>query len=318
MLLTVTLNPALDKSFFIERNAPEETLRAHATRDLAGGKGVNVARALRRLGAEVASLMPLGGHAGAFVADLAREEGLGPIVAPIAATTRCALTVQESATGSTWHYLEPGPAVSPGEIARLKEVFLQAIESAELVILSGSVACDALAPVVPWMVEAARERGRETIVDSHGPALSASLAARPWMLKPTPEELEPVIGFSLAEEESQWEALRLLTRAPSKGGYGVPVVALSLGAEGVRCRWEGRCYFVVPPTIELVNALGSGDSLVAGVALARRRGDPPAECLRFGVACGAANAATWDPGGIDAATVAELLPRVIVRELGGE
>ena len=128
------------------------------------------------------------------------------------------------------------------------------------------------------------------------------------MVKPTREELAPVIGSSLKTEESQWESLRAVA------GRGVAVTALSLGAEGVRCRWEDRSYFVVPPAIEVVNTLGSGDSLVAGVALARLRGESPAECLRFGVACGAANAATWDPGGIDAAAVAELLPRVIVHE----
>src|SRR5207253_1163218 len=76
MVLTVTLNPCLDKSLFIQRNAPIETLRAQTVRDLAGGKGVNVSRALRRMGVEVASLMPLGGHSGAHTAELARLEGL--------------------------------------------------------------------------------------------------------------------------------------------------------------------------------------------------------------------------------------------------
>jgi tagatose 6-phosphate kinase len=160
------------------------------------------------------------------------------------------------------------------------------------------------------MVQTARELGRDTIVDTHGPALGAALAARPWMVKPNREELEAGIGFPLEAEESQWKALHGLAER------GIAVAALSLGAAGLRCLWESQAWEVIPPSVSAVNALGSGDSFVAGVAWARLRGEPPAECLRFGVACGAANAAVWDPGGIDAVSVAALLPRVTVREVG--
>jgi 1-phosphofructokinase family hexose kinase len=309
MLLTVTLNPCLDKSLFVERNAPEESLRARSVRNLAGGKGVNVSRALRGLGAEVQTLMPLGGFAGSHVAQLARAEGLAPLEVPIAGATRCAITILETPTGQTWHYLEPGPSVSEEEIERIRQCFRQAAASARLVIISGSVPCDALSPTVPWMVETARELGCDTIVDTHGAALPAALAARPWMVKPNLEELKPVIGFSLSAEESQWRALSALAEA------GIQVAALSLGADGLRCLWGGRAFYVASPRVDAVNVLGCGDSLVAGVAFAHLHEDPPAECLRFGVACATANAMTWDPGGIDAGAVAAMLPRVEVREL---
>jgi fructose-1-phosphate kinase PfkB-like protein len=129
------------------------------------------------------------------------------------------------------------------------------------------------------------------------------------MVKPNREELEPVIGFALEAEQSQWRALDLLAER------GVAVTVLSLGAEGLRSRWDRRRYTAVPPLVREVNALGCGDSLVAGIALARLRGDPPAECLRHGVACAAANAGVWDPGGIETETVAKLMPRVNVREV---
>jgi tagatose 6-phosphate kinase len=308
MILTVTLNPCLDKSLFVAANVAEETLRATAVRDLAGGKGVNVARALRGLGAPVGALMPLGGHSGAHVAALAQAESLNPIAVPIAGTTRYALTVLEEPTGKTWHYLEPGPTLSEAEIEGLRTTFCRAVTTARLVIVSGSVACAELVPLIAWMVETARAAGRETIVDTHGPALAAALEARPWMVKPNREELAAVLGISLETEESQWEALVALE------ARGIAVTVLSLGAEGLRCRWNGVQYEAVPPRVTEVNALGGGDSLVAGIAVAWLRGDRPLECLRFGTACGAANAATWDPGGIDAAAVAELLPRVAVRE----
>src|SRR5437879_12358188 len=107
--LTVTLNPALDKTLCVDHNAPGETLRARRVIDIAGGKGLNVARALRSLGGEVRAFVPLGGHPGAQVADLAREEGIEIVAVPVSGRTRTAFTVQDDRTGKYWHYLEPGP-----------------------------------------------------------------------------------------------------------------------------------------------------------------------------------------------------------------
>src|SRR4051794_15287265 len=112
MFLTVTLNPALDKTLAVARNAPQETLRATERVDLAGGKGVNVARALLGLGARVRAFMPLGGHPGAQQADLARAEGMEVAAVPIAGQTRMAITVRDGESGKYWHYLEPGPVFS--------------------------------------------------------------------------------------------------------------------------------------------------------------------------------------------------------------
>src|SRR5438477_6273623 len=126
MILTVTLNPCLDKSLFVERNVPIETLRPARAVDLAGGKGVNVARALAGLGEPALALMPLGGHPGAETADLARREGLEPIAVPIAGRPRTAVTVREQRTGAYWHYLEPGPDWAEMDQQRLRAAFLEA------------------------------------------------------------------------------------------------------------------------------------------------------------------------------------------------
>lgn len=308
MILTVTLNPCLDKSLFVAANRPEETLRATSVRDLAGGKGVNVSRALRGLGEAMTTLMPLGGHSGAHVAALAQAEALNPLAVPIAGTTRHALTVLEEPTGRTWHYLEPGPTLSEAEIEGLRTTFRSALGAARLVVISGSVPCSEVVPLIPWMVETARAAGLATIVDTHGPALAVALEARPWMVKPNREELAAVLGIPLTTAEAQWEALSVLE------ARGIPVTVLSLGAEGLRARWTGREYEVVPPRVAEVNALGGGDSLVAGIATAWLGGLGPAQCLQYGTACGAANAATWDPGGVQARAVAELVARVVVRE----
>jgi 1-phosphofructokinase family hexose kinase len=308
VILTVTLNPCLDKSLFIDRNAPAETIRATGVRDLAGGKGVNVSRALVRLGEEVCTLMPLGGHAGAWVADLAREEGLRPRAVPIAGGTRCALTLQETGTGQTWHYLEPGPPLTTAEVEALKTCYDESLAAAELVILSGSLPRPELAALIPWMTARARDAGLPAIVDSHGPGLTAALTARPWMVKPNREELAAALGEPLLTADAQWNALRRLRET------GIEVVVLSLGAEGARAQWGDERWEVTPPAVSEVNALGAGDSMVAGIAHAWRRGLSPREALAWGAACGAANTAVWDPGGFTRAAAEALLPQVRIVE----
>jgi fructose-1-phosphate kinase PfkB-like protein len=172
------------------------------------------------------------------------------------------------------------------------------------VIVSGSLPRPELAGLIAWMAARAREADVPVIVDSHGPGLTAALAARPWMLKPNREELAAALGDPLTTAEAQWRALQRLREA------GIEVIVLSLGGEGARAHWGDERWEARPPTVVEVNALGSGDSMVAGIAHAWRRGLTPREALVWGMACGAANAAVWDPGGFTPAAVEKLLPRV--------
>jgi 1-phosphofructokinase family hexose kinase len=310
VILTVTLNPCLDKSLWIDRNRPRDSIRATAVRDLAGGKGVNVSRALLRLGASVRTLMPLGGEAGDWVAALAREEGLEPLVVPIAGGTRCALTIQEEETGRTWHYLEPGPEITEAEVMALKSCYHESMTSAEMVVISGSLPRPELADLLAWMIEKARDAGVPAIVDTHGAGLTTAIRARPWLIKPNDEELAAALGESLATPEAQWRALQRLRDT------GIERVVLSLGAAGARVHWGEERWEVTPPPVGLVNDLGSGDAMVAGIAWSILNGATPGEAIAWGVACGAANAAVWDPGGITKDAVTRLLPEVRSTKLG--
>jgi 1-phosphofructokinase family hexose kinase len=309
MILTVTLNPCVDKSLFVERNVPIETLRPSRVITLAGGKGVNVARALAALGVPSLSLLPLGGHPGAETAELARQEGLDIAVAPIKGRTRTALTIREEQSGQYWHYLEPGPDWTDADGDRVRSGFSDALADAEFVVLSGSLPCPAAGPVLTWMVETARSRGLRVVVDSHGSGLRRGLTARPWLVKPNREELATLLGRSLDDREAAWSAVRELAAT------GVSVVLLSAGAGPLLALWEGEACELLPPPVAEVNALGSGDSLVAGVLASVRQGRPPMEALRWGVACGAANAAVWDPGRVCPAEVERLASLVTVRSV---
>jgi 1-phosphofructokinase family hexose kinase len=306
VFLTVTLNPALDKTLRVARNAPGETLRATGRIDLAGGKGVNVARALLALGARPRALLPLGGHPGAQLAELARAEGMEVAAVPVAGQTRLALTVRDAATGQYWHYLEPGPELADAEVEGIRERFHAALAGCHTVILAGSLPSAAAAPLLPWMLEVARSGGRRTALDSFGVHARAALAAGPWLAKPNRFEWETTFGESLASAAARWAALERMA------GWGIEVAVLSLGAAGAVALAAGQRYRIRAPRVEEVNDLGGGDSMVAGICWAAAAGRPLAECLAWGAACGAANAAVWDPGGIERAAVERLLPLVAV------
>jgi 1-phosphofructokinase family hexose kinase len=310
MILTVTFNPCLDKSLFVARNVPTESLRPDRVIDLAGGKGVNVARALRALGEPSLSLLPLGGHAGAATAELARKEGLEPVVVPIRGRTRTALTIREGTTGAYWHYLEPGPELEEADREGLRAAFREAAARCDLAALCGSLPSASAEPLVAWMIETGRELGCRVALDSHGAGLRLGLAARPWLVKPNREELAALLGRPLDTDADAWAAVRELSNG------AVPVVLLSAGAGPLLVSWEGEEWEARAPRVELVNALGCGDSLLAGVLHAVRRGLPAPEAIRWGVACAAANAAVWDPGGFDRPAVERLLPAVELRRVG--
>jgi tagatose 6-phosphate kinase len=124
------------------------------------------------------------------------------------------------------------------------------------------------------------------------------------MVKPNLEELSGLIGAPLEMPDAQWAAIDRMRQS------GVEVVVLSLGEAGARVEWSGRRWEATPPAVATVNSLGSGDSLVAGIAWAWRHGATPREALAWGVACGAANAAVWDPGGFTHEEAEGLLPAV--------
>jgi tagatose 6-phosphate kinase len=304
MILTVTLNPCLDKSLFVEQNVPIETLRPAKVIDLAGGKGVNVARALTGLGEPAIALMPLGGSPGSETAELALREGLEPLVVPISGRTRTALTIREENTGAYWHYLEPGPDWEEADVQRVRSAFAEASARCELVAICGSLPSPAAEPLVAWMIETARAHGCRVALDSHGAGLKHGLLSQPWLIKPNREELSAALDRPLDTESQAWRAVRDLAAT------GIPVVLLSAGAGPLLASWEGEEWEALAPDVPVVNTLGCGDSLVAGVLSAFRRGLPPPDILRFGIACGAANAAVWDPGRICLAQVEALLPGV--------
>lgn len=311
MILCVTLNPCLDKTLTVTDWRPGDNVRATAVREVVGGKGNNVARALTRLGHPARPLTFLGGATGARCDDLLRrDDGLDPIVIPVASTTRTILTVRAPGTPAS-AFFDPDSAITPDESSSLiaaVEVSLSA-GGVEAITLSGSSPGPSTHHTYPDLIALARARRVPAFLDTYGPPLDALWGVWPEAITLNRREA----GLHLRNTGPTDVDILGLLRRWSARGVALAVVTDGPGPVLAICR--DRTYRATPPAIESVNPIGSGDCLLAGLVSSRLRGDDPEAILRFAIACAVANATTWDAGGIDPGTVGQVAEAVGVEEI---
>ncbi|UCH34804.1 MAG: hexose kinase [Armatimonadota bacterium] len=309
MILTVTLNPCVDKAIALDSLALGAFNTGVEAHDVAGGKATNVARMAKHLGAPVKSLVLLGGESGKLIERLIRtHDGIEPVVVWTAAPTRSIVTVYERDRKRATAYVEPNPRITEAEAAELMEQYAAALEDIEIVCFGGSVPDRILDDAYRRMILEAKQRGIRTILDSRGEALRLGVEATPFMVKPNVVETEQLLGRSLAGDDDRWQAIGCYRE------LGIELVALSLGKAGALVDWNGRRWHAQPPQVEEVNPVGSGDCLVAGFACGLLWGWEAERTIRLAIAAGAANAAVWDAASPSRAEVEALIPGVTLRE----
>lgn len=310
MILCVTPNPAVDHTLAV----PDLTLGAvrRATQSLlaAGGKGLNAARALHSLGGDPLCLGPLGGSSGRLLADLAQAEGLRGAWTWIAGLTRtCVILIPEPAGESTV-VNEAGPALSGAEWTSLAENCLRDSARGDLIAFCGSLPAGVDGGVFASLLGRLAAGGREVWVDTSGPALAAAAGVTGLNLKVNGGEAAALLdlpGVHTADEAAA-AARRLLARGQAR-------VIVTLGSQGAVAASSSECWLAQPPAVEVVSAVGSGDSFLGSWLLAREQRRPLAECLRQGVAAGTANALAFGGGRVSLEQVARLLPQVALQPI---
>lgn len=288
-IVTLTMNPAIDVTTSVERVIPDVKLRCENPRYEPGGGGINVARAIRRLGGDALALFPAGGPAGALLGQLVAGEGVRYRCLPIAGWTRQNVNVAEPATGHQFRFLMPGPHLADAEWqAALDDI--DAIEPApRFLVVSGSLPPGAPVDFYARLARSARRRGVALVLDTSGEALRRGVAEGVYLLKPSLREFEDLIGEHGCEE-ARLEALgrRLVDERRCS------VLVLSLGARGVLWVSAAEGGRLVPPTVPVKSSVGAGDSMVAGIVWSLACGRALGDALRFGVAAGAAS--VMNPG----------------------
>ena len=283
-LITLTLNPALDLATTIDRVAPTHKLRCGPIQRFAGGGGINVARVLHRLGADVQAWALAGGAAGAQVRQLLADEGVPTVLQPIAGDTRENFSVVETSTGKEFRFVLPGPTLQATEWRACLGALTALQTPPRWLIASGSLPPGTPDDFYAPLARALKARGVRVAIDTSGPALAAALQAGVALVKPSLRELQEVMQQPLAHAADWCQAARSLVQSGAAG-----IVALSVGDQGAVLAtpegvWQAPALHMPATT----GTTGAGDCILAALVWALDRGDAPAEALRWGVAAGAA------------------------------
>ncbi|HEY3504334.1 MAG TPA: 1-phosphofructokinase family hexose kinase [Actinocatenispora sp.] len=291
MILTVTLNAALDVTYRVDALRPHETHRVASVVTRAGGKGVNVASVLTQIREPAVATGLVGGPTGEQIRARLAAAGIPDAFVGVAADSRRTLVVAD-ADGATGFW-EPGPPVTADEWAAFATRFRGLATVARAVVLSGSLPAGVPDDAYARLVAIARELGVPSIVDAEGPALAAALTARPDVVKPNAHELATVTGATPSTvDEVRAAATELRAR-------GAGAVVASRGADGIVAVTADGTYRAAPPEAVAGNPTGAGDALVAALArgLSRRASWP--DMLTDAVALSAAAVAVPLAGQVD-------------------
>ncbi|WP_282692229.1 1-phosphofructokinase family hexose kinase [Streptomyces sp. CC208A] len=268
MIVTVTLNAALDITHRVDRLRPHSAHRVRAVGARAGGKGVNVSRVLHALGLPTLVTGLAGGPTGEAVRRELREAELPERLTRIDGETRRTVAVVDEHTGDTTTLLEPGPVVRPDEWRSFLTDFDTCVDRASAVVLSGSLPPGLPEDAYATLVRAARARGVPAILDTSGPALRAALAAGPALVKPNADELAEATGEPDPPPASGrgYPRLALLGAAEALRAAGAEAVVASLGPDGLLAVTPSGAWRAAPPERLRGNPTGAGDAAVAALA----------------------------------------------------
>ena len=307
MLLCVTPNPAIDRTVVVANLRLDDVNRAETVRVAAGGKGVNAARAARALGEPAICAGFVGGEHGALFTALATREGLRGHWTAISGETRSCLILLDPARGDNTVINEQGPVVTRGDWDRLIERVLELSTSATAVCLCGSAPPGTPLPCYAELLARLGKTGLPVWVDAAGEQLALAKQDGGVCLKVNRDEARALTGRRLAEVGDLAQA------AHDMVNEGATMCVITLGGDGAVMASASGCWHATIPPIPRVNAVGSGDSFLAAIATAKSRGLPDANALSWGVAAGAANAASTGGGGFTREQFDELLSRVTLQ-----
>ncbi len=316
MILIVSLNPALDITHDLAAVDWSGVNRPSAVHARPGGKGLNVARTLRALGAEVLVTGLAGGTTGEAVRSALGALGVPAALTPISGETRRTFAVVDRGNGHAALFNEPGPAIGGDEYGEFRVSYERALTGCAAVVLSGSLPPGLPPDTYADLCELATAAGVPALLDAHGEALLLGAAARPAIVKPNLAELEAIAGRSLsAAGDADTAGVALAAR--ELRAVGPRAVVVSLGAGGLWASTADGSWRAVPPAAVPGNPTGAGDAVAAGLAHGLILGRSWAERLRHAVALGTAAAAAPVAGEFSQADYARLLTGVRVCRAGG-
>ena len=309
VIVTLTLNPAVDKTIRMPAVATGAVNRVQESLLDPGGKGINVTRMADRLGWPSIAFGFLGGEIGEIIERLLESEGVQSHFIHVPGQTRLNVTIFDESTGRGTSFYDRGPDMSAERFNELCAQIRPWLVVRPVLVLAGSIPSGAPDDIYADYIALAHSTGAKTILDTADEPLRIGVRAHPYLVKPNVAEAEQLLGHPLSDLSS------VVGAAQEIHAMGAEVVIISMGAQGAVCLQDNTVWHAIPPTIERRSTVGSGDSMVAGLAVSIARGEEISAGLRLGTAAGAATAMVPGTALGEPSDIARLLPQVRIAEL---
>lgn len=309
MILTVTLNAAIDKRYVVESFKTGEVNRVKECAYTPGGKGLNVSKPAAIAGAKVVATGFVGGHAGNYIVDALKPFGIESAFYHMEQESRSCINIWDSVQKVQTEFLEPGFTVTEKDFEGFVEKFEELVQEAGVVAMSGSVPKGLDGGAYQKLVAVVKEAGKKVILDTSGALLTAGIEAKPTMIKPNIDEIRMLTGSSCDNLDE------IIDAAVKVQQSGVEIVAVSLGGEGSIVACEDGVYRAVVPKIDAVNTVGCGDSMIAGFALGLSEGLTVTETLKKASAISAAAALREETGFFIVEDMERIFPQVEIKKI---
>jgi 1-phosphofructokinase family hexose kinase len=311
MIITVTLNAAIDKTLAVPNFRLGRRHRAVEQTSMAGGKGVNVARALKALGQPVIATGVAGGPTGTRIIEQLTEEAILNDFVRIREESRMSTAVVDPTSGEQTEINEKGPEVSQSELELFVDKLLYLAQGAALCVFSGSLPRGVAPDLYAQLVEKLHRLDVITVLDSEGEPLRHATRAAPSVVTPNELEAEELVGHEFSDDEDRRTAIReIVEMGAAEAIMTLPDGCLALAGHNGDQANPRRLFRATLEPLEPVSSVGSGDAFLAGYVAARYDRRSEEECLRFGVACGAESTQHFGAGVLDPRAVERLTHEV--------
>ena len=309
MILTVTLNAAIDKRYVVEEFKVGEVNRVKECAYVPGGKGLNVSKPAAVAGAEVVATGFVGGHAGNYIEASLKDYHVKSAFYHLESESRSCINIWDEKNCVQTEFLEPGFTVTESEFQGFLEEFKELVKQADVVAMSGSVPKGLDGTAYQKLVKVVKDAGKKVILDTSGKLLEMGIEACPTMIKPNIDEIRMLTGKECNEIGEIVEAAKEIH------ARGVEVVAVSLGADGSLAVSDEGVFRAIVPRIDAVNTVGCGDSMIAGFALGFAEGLGIEETLRKASAISAAAALREETGYFVMEDMQRLYPQIKIEKM---
>ena len=286
MIITVTLNPALDKTIEIDEFKIGNVNRIVSTRVDVGGKGINVSKVIKELKYKSLALGFLGGRSGNQIKEYLDVSNIENDFLPVEGETRTNLKIIDKVNNTHTDVNENGPSLDLEDIISIKEKIMEYCSQKSLVVLSGSVPSGTDCGIYGEIIKDVKSRGGKVILDADGEMLLRGIKAGPYMVKPNIDELEKAFGVDIKSQDE------LIKTAKKILEYGVKYVVISLGSEGSIFISRDKVAKVSGLKVEVKSTVGAGDSMVAALAIATENNYSFEEAMKLACATSTANVMT--------------------------